>query len=111
MKNLKNTPSLLQSGPFIKMGAFITVFFLSQPVFADIIPKGMTTLAENIRDAFTSPLVKVILGIMLCGSAVAYAFNKDNEKIKRNALAILIAAAILMTSTFIIDAIWSASGG
>ena len=112
---MKKTPNFFLSAPLFKMGAFLTIFFLSQPLFAQsgggILPSGMQSLADGILEIFTSYFVKVILAIMLCGSAVAYAFNKDNDKIKRNAIAVGIATAILITATSIIGAIWSASGG
>jgi len=55
---------------------------------------------------FTGPVIKTILIIMLAACAVAYGFNKDNEKIKRNILAIGVATAILMASTFIVGLVW-----
>jgi hypothetical protein len=57
----------------------------------------------------TSDFIKVILACFLCGSAIAYAFNKDNEKIKRNALAIGIGAAILIGASSIVNMVWAAS--
>jgi hypothetical protein len=42
---------------------------------------------------------------------VAYGFNKDNEKIKRNCIAIGIASAMIAGASGIVGAIWSASGG
>lgn len=88
--------------------------FQAAAVFAagtTIIPDGMTSLAENILGAMTSDFVKVVLACFLCGSAITYAFNKDNEKIKRNALAIGIGAAILIGASSIIDMVWAASSG
>lgn len=74
-----------------------------------IIPSGMQSLAQNILSTMTSDFVKVLLACFLCGSAITYAFNKDNEKIKRNAIAIGIGAAILIGASSIIDMVWSAS--
>jgi type IV secretory pathway VirB2 component (pilin) len=75
----------------------------------DIMPSGMNTLANNIVDVFTGNFVKTILIIMLAGCAVAYGFNKDNEKVKRNIIAIAVAIAILAASSTIVGLIWDAS--
>jgi type IV secretory pathway VirB2 component (pilin) len=72
-------------------------------------PAGMTSLVESIMGVFTGPFVKTILVICLCGCAVAYAFNKDNEKMKRNVIAIGIAIGILVGASFIVGAIWDAA--
>jgi hypothetical protein len=96
----------------VKIGAFLAAFFVSQALHAQsVVPPGMQSLAQGILDIFTSPFLKVILAIFLCGSAVAYAFNKDNEKVKRNCIAIAIATGLLITATSVVGAIWNASGG
>lgn len=88
--------------PFMILAAY--------PLMAqDLLPAGMQNLADSVIDIFTGPFVKAILAIFLCGSAVAYGFNKDNEKIKRNCIAIAVGAAILIGATSIVDAVWSAS--
>jgi len=94
----------------------VFLFYSLPVVFAqgrgsNALPAGMQSLADSILEIFTSNFLKVILAIFLCGSAVAYAFNKDNEKVKRNCIAIGIAAAILVTATSIVGAVWSSSGG
>ena len=46
------------------------------PLFArDILPAGMMTLAENIQEIFTGPIVRTILIMCLCGTAIAYGVN------------------------------------
>ena len=98
----------------LKKVAFVSLYIAAAArVFAtggDIMPGGMTTLAESIIEVFTGPFVKAILIIMLAGCAVAYAFNKDNEKMKRNIIAIAVAIGILVGATEIVDVIWKASG-
>jgi len=80
------------------------------PLFAqDIMPAGMTKLAENVRDIFTGSLVKIILVCCLIGCAIAYGFNKDNEKMKRNVIAIAIAIGVIVAAQSIVDAIWGAA--
>ena len=92
----------------IKRFSALSLFlFLSLKVFAqDVIPQLQST-ANTILEIFTSPLVKIVLAIFLCGSAIAYAFNKDNERIKRNAIAIGISAIIIMSATGIVGLVWT----
>ena len=96
-----------------------TLFFMfllsaSAPLFAQgkntVIPPGMTSLMDNILSAFTSGFTKAILIICLCGCAIAYGFNKDNEKMKRNIIAIGVAIGLLVCASQIVDMIWSAAG-
>ena len=97
-----------------KVGSLLILLLVfAMPLYAqaNILPTGMQNLADSILGIFTSMFVKVILAIMLCGSAVAYAFNKDNEKIKRNAIAVGISAAILVTASSVVELVWSASQG
>jgi type IV secretory pathway VirB2 component (pilin) len=77
----------------------------------DLLPAGMQSLAEGIKEVITGDFVKIILVIIFCGSAIAYAFNKDNEKIKRNCIVVAVGVALLMGASAIIDAVWSASAG
>jgi type IV secretory pathway VirB2 component (pilin) len=97
-----------------KFAALAAALFLAAfPLAAQsgLMPSGMTTLATNIRDVMTGDFVKIILACFLCGSAIAYAFNKDNEKVKRNCIAIGVGAAILIAAGSIVDAVWTASSG
>ena len=82
--------------------------FTAVNAFAQL-PPGMSTLMTSILGVFTGTFTKTILIVCLCGYAVAYGFNKDNEKMKRNVIAIGISVAILVCAQFIIDAIWKAS--
>jgi type IV secretory pathway VirB2 component (pilin) len=77
----------------------------------DIVPAGMTSLMDSILGVFTGPLVKTILIICLAGCAVAYGFNKDNEKMKRNIIAIAIAIGVVVGASGIVGTIWDASKG
>ena len=87
---------------------FALFLFSVMPLFAQgLVPPGMQTLADNILEVFTSPFVRIILAIILCGAAGAYAFNRDNEKMKRNAIAIIVASGILMSAQFIVERIFA----
>ena len=82
------------------------------PLFAQgLMPAGMKNLADNIYEILTGDFVRVLLACFLAAAAVTFAFNKDNEKIKRNAIAVIVAAAILMAASGIVEAVMSAAQG
>jgi hypothetical protein len=85
---------------------FFILLFLSMPLFAQQAVENMNRLADTIKGIFTSNLVKTILVIALCASALAFAVNKDNQRIRNSAIAIGVAAAIIMSATFIVDLVW-----
>ena len=91
----------------------LLLLLAAAPMFAqgDIMPAGMNTLAENIREIFTGNVMRIILICCLCGSAIAYGFNKDNEKMKRNCIAIVIATGVLIAAGEIVRVIMEAAGG
>jgi type IV secretory pathway VirB2 component (pilin) len=96
-------------------GVFLMcVFLLLAAVTAaadSLLPSGMNTLMTEIQAIFLGPFVRGILIVALAGCAVAYGFNKDNEKMKRNVIAIGVACAILIAAQSIIENIVKASGG
>jgi len=67
----------------------------AMPLFAGIVPDGLKTAADEVQGVFTGPIVTVILVCCLAGCGIAYAFNKDNEKMKRNIIAIAIGILIV----------------
>ena len=71
----------------------------------------MDNLANTFLGIFTGPFVRTILILCLCGCAIAFGVNKDNEKMKRNCIAIGLALGILIAAEEIVKAIWTASGG
>ena len=87
------------------------LFALAAPAFAadDVLPPGLTTLSKNILGVFTGPFVKTILVIAVCGCAIGYAYNKDNEKAKKNLIAIGVAVAILACASFIVGTIFNSA--
>ena len=105
MKRLSSGFYSLYSAPLIKAAAFLTCLVLSQPAFAQDIAalSKMTSVAEKIRDAFTGKLVRAILVIAFCGSAVMYAVNKDNDRVKKNCVAVGIASALIMGASGLVD--------
>jgi len=76
-----------------------------------IMPSGLTTLGDSVMEIFTGGLVKTILICCLAGCGIAYGFNKDNEKMKRNIIAIAIGIAIVVGAQTIVGVIWDNSRG
>jgi glycerol uptake facilitator-like aquaporin len=104
---MSNMPKKLHSfllSPFIKAAAFLACFVLSSPAFAqnDAIAK-MEAVSDKILGLFTGTLVRTILAIAFCCSAVAYAMNKDNQKVQRGALAVGIASVMIIAASGIVS--------
>jgi type IV secretory pathway VirB2 component (pilin) len=94
----------------LKILFFMLILAAAAPLFAtDLVPAGLTNMTTEIIGIFTGGIVKAILICCLAGCAVAYAFNKDNEKMKRNIIAIGIAIVIIIGSTSIVEKIMEAS--
>jgi len=68
---------------------FTFLFFalvLSLPLFAqDLQITQLESMAESIRRLFTGALVRTILIILFCATGIVFAYNKDNEKMKKTA--------------------------
>jgi type IV secretory pathway VirB2 component (pilin) len=91
---------------------FLTACFLLNAGGAyaqDLLPSGMKNLMEQIIEIITGDFAKGILIVSLAGCAIAYGFNKDNEKIKRNCIAIGVACAILACAGFIVEKVTQAA--
>jgi len=92
---------------------FMLILASATPLFAQDLSSlglgGLESFGKTIQGIFQGTLVKVILVCCLAGCGVAYAFNKDNEKMKRNIIAIGIGIAIISAAVFIVDAVFSAS--
>jgi hypothetical protein len=90
-----------------RITAFIPYVLLSAPLFAQNtnLPDNLNTMADTVLAFFQAPFLKVVFAIILSGAAVAYAFNKDNEKIKKNAIAAGVAGAILMSAQAVVTAV------
>lgn len=90
----------------------LLLLLAAAPMFAqggDIMPQGMNSLAESVQEIFTGNIMRIILICCLCGCAIAYGFNKDNEKMKRNCIAIGIATGVLIAAQSIVEAIMNAA--
>jgi len=71
---------------------------------------GLESFGNTIKEVFTGTLVRIILTCCLAGCGIAYGFNKDNEKMKRNIIAIAIGIAIIAAASAIVEAVFTASG-
>ena len=91
---------------------FLAFVFGGFPVFAfgEVVPVQLTSLAESILDAFTGDIAKIIIGICFAGSCVAYAFNKDNDRMKAKLVAVVIATGLLALSQVIVEKITDGMG-
>jgi hypothetical protein len=102
---MKNLQSQLRTFFFFLLSALTPLALFAQ----DLVPPGLNNVAESVKRIFTGPLVRAILICCLAGCAVAYGFNKDNEKMKRNIIAIGIAIVIIVGASGIVEVIWNAS--
>jgi len=89
-----------------RINAFFILLFLAMPLFAQDAIARMDALAQRILEFFRSPLIRTILVIALCGSAIAFAVNKDNQRLRGGCIAIVVATGILMVAPEIINALW-----
>ena len=99
------------AAPLARAAAFLTCLALSHPAFAqvnDAIGK-MEAVSDKVLALFTGGLVRTILAIAFCCSAVAYAMNKDNEKVKRGAMAVGIACVMIIAASGIVGFMMSTS--
>jgi type IV secretory pathway VirB2 component (pilin) len=103
-------PSLKNFGGKLPLIAAL-LLLQAASAYAQLLPDGMSNLMTDIIGIFTGEFVKGILICSLAGSAIAYGFNRDNEKIKRNCIAIAVACAILMAASEIVKRVTEAAGG
>jgi len=96
----------------LKIVFFIFLLIAVSPLFAQgLVPAGLDNVGNQIQEIFTGSLVRIILVCCFAGCAVAYAYNKDNEKMKRNIIAIGISIIIIGAASGIVELIWNASAG
>ena len=82
---------------------------LAAPLFCLDVPAGLANTANDLIGIFTGPIVRAILICCLAGCGIAYAFNKDNEKMKRNIIAIAVGIIIIIGAATIVDSVTSAA--
>lgn len=85
----------------------VLFLFMSMPLFAQAAVDNLNNVAETILGIFTSNLVKTILALALCGSFIAFAVNKDSQRVRNSSIAIGISAAVIITASWIIDLVWT----
>jgi len=74
-----------------------------------VIPGQVQSTLEEVQSAFTGDLARIIVGICFAGSCIAYAYNKDNEKMKAKLIAVMIATGLLALSQTIIENVMQVS--
>lgn len=88
---------------------FIVLFLFTLIALATaqsaIIPAQVDTMLESVRDTFTGATARTIIGIIFAGSCIAYAYNKDNEKMKGKIIAIMIGSGLLVLSQQIVNTV------
>lgn len=96
-----------------KIMLFLLLLAAAAPLFAQngdlgtLGLSGMESLAKNIQGIFTGTLVKIILICCLAGCGIAYAYNKDNEAMKKKVIAITIGIGIITAASVIVDKIFT----
>lgn len=84
----------------------ILFFFFATPLFAQAAVDKMNDAAETIKKALTSNLVKTILVIAFIGAGIAFAVNKDSQRIRNSAIAIGVGAVIIGAASYIVELVW-----
>ncbi|MCD1653529.1 TrbC/VirB2 family protein [Treponema zuelzerae] len=83
--------------------AFLLVLGAGLYASTVVIPDEVQTTLEEVRNAFTGDLARILVGIFFAGSCIAYAYNKDNEKMKAKMIAVMIGSGLLALSQSIVD--------
>ena len=93
-----------------RAGAFLVLLvlfsFFSVPLFAQAAITQLQGVADTIKGILTGNLVRTIVVIALIGSFIAFAVNKDNQRVRANSIAVGISAVVIGTAGLIIDLIW-----
>jgi len=81
----------------------------AMPLFGQVVPKGMETVASQILGAFNGPIMITIETICVIGCAIAYAYSKDNEKMKKSMIAIGVSIIVIGVAGSIVDNVLAAA--
>lgn len=66
------------------------------------VPEEINSTITTFQNWMTGDVAKAIVGVCFAGSCIAYAYNKDNEKMKQKVMAVAIASGLLgMTQTLV----------
>jgi len=94
----------------LKSFLFMLILATVQTLFAqDVLPAGLQSTADQIQGIFTGPIVTVILVCCLAGCGIAYAYNKNNEDMKKKVIAVVVGIIIIGTAKEIVGAIFRAA--
>ena len=84
----------------------IFYLFLSMPLYAQAAITQLQSVADTIKGILTGNLVRSIVVIALIGCFIAFAVNKDSQRVRASSIAIGISAVVIGTAGLIIDLIW-----
>jgi type IV secretory pathway VirB2 component (pilin) len=88
--------------------ALVSLAFAGVPLYAQYaLPTQLQNAGSGIKEIITGDFVKILMVIFLCASGITYAFNKDNEKVKRNCIAVFVGGIIVIASSAILDVVWT----
>lgn len=76
----------------------------------DLIPSQLKDAAQSVSEVFTGEFARILVGIFFAGSCIAYAYNKDNEKMKAKVLAVMIGSGLLALSQTVVDKVFTIAG-
>ncbi len=66
------------------------------------VPEEVNSTITTFQNWMIGDAAKAMVGICFAGSCIAYAYNKDNEKMKQKVMAVAIATGLLgMTQTLV----------
>jgi len=74
------------------------------------VPPEVQESLTNVKNAFTGDIAKIIVGTCFAGSCIAYAYNKDNEKMKSKVIAVAIASGLLGISQSVVEKLVEVKG-
>jgi type IV secretory pathway VirB2 component (pilin) len=90
---------------------FLSVLIPGSLYAQGIIPPQLQAVENQIVDALTGVVVQTLLVIVFIGSIIMWVYNKDSDKMKKNATITAVGAILLLSAQSIVKAIWTASGG
>jgi type IV secretory pathway VirB2 component (pilin) len=94
------------------LSALVGLLIAAQPLAADDLTSGtqLQSFADSIYETLTGGVVRAIIVVIFAGSAIAFAFNKDNEKIKHAMMGIMVGTGLLLAAQTVVGSLFKAMG-
>jgi len=89
---------------FLLLTAAVTPLFA-----ADIVPSGMKNVADAVLDFFTGGIMITIETCCVIGCAIAYAYSKNNDNMKKSMIAIGVSIIVIGVASQLVKAIMDAA--